>query len=84
MGQRIPRWLLLIVAWGAVLNLHGGDFVIQGALTENGLIGISEPAAWTAAQWQTFVWGPWWLLGGLLFCVSARNHQHKSRDRHTG
>lgn len=51
-GRRIPRRLLLIAAWGAgaLLVFHGGDFVIQGALTESGIISISGPAAWTAAH----------------------------------
>lgn len=57
-GRRIPRWLLLIAAWGtgALLLVHGGDFVIQSALTKTGLISFSDLAAWTAAHWQTFVW----------------------------
>jgi hypothetical protein len=82
-GQRIPRWLLLIAAWGtgALLIFHGGDFVIQGALTENGIISVSEPAAWTATHWQTFVWGPWFLLGGILFCMTAWGYQHRSHSR---
>ncbi|WP_408960677.1 DUF3995 domain-containing protein [Natrinema sp. 74] len=82
-GQQIPRWLLLIAAWGvgAVLVIHGGDFVIQGALTETGLISFSSPAAWTSNHWQTFVWGPWWLLGGILFCTAAWNYQLRSRNQ---
>ncbi len=73
----IPRWLLLIAAWGVgvVLLLHGGDFMVQGALTETGIISFSGPATWTSAHWQTFVWGPWWLLGGLIFCLAAWNYQ---------
>lgn len=82
----IPRWLLLIAAWGvgAVLLLHGGDFIVQGALTETGIISFSGPATWTSAHWQTFVWGPWWLLGGLVFCLAAWNYQLRSRDRQIG
>ncbi|WP_423746692.1 DUF3995 domain-containing protein [Haladaptatus sp. SPP-AMP-3] len=82
-GQQIPRWLLLIAAWGvgAVLVIHGGDFVIQGALTETGLINLSSPTAWTSDHWQTFVWGPWWLLGGFLFCTAAWNCQPRSRNQ---
>ena len=79
-GRRIPRLLLLIAAWsvGAVLVIHGGDFVIQGILTETGLISFSNPATWTSAHWQAFMWGPWWLLGGLLFCLAAWNYQSSS------
>lgn len=82
-GRRLPRWLLLIAAWGtgALLLLHGGDFMIQGAITETGFISLSGPATWTPTHWQTFVWGPWWLLGGLIFCLAAWNYQSRSRDR---
>lgn len=82
-GQRIPRLLLLVPAWGtgALLVFHGGDFVVQGALTETGLISLSSPDGWTQAHWQTFVWGPWWLLGGFLFCVAAWNYQRRSRTQ---
>lgn len=79
-GRRLPRRPLLIVAWGigAVLVLHGGDFVIQGAITENGIVDVTGPGAWTAAHWQTFVWGPWWLLGGLCVCLAARTYQRRT------
>lgn len=85
-GQLIPHRLLLIAAWGVgvVLLLHGGDFVVQGALTETGIISFSGPATWTSAHWQTFVWGPWWLLGGFVFCLTAWNYQLRSRDRQIG
>lgn len=80
-GQQLPRRLVLIVAWGVsvLLVLHGSDFMIQGALTEGGFIGLPAPAAWTTTHWQTFIWGPWWLLGGAAFCVATWNYQRRSR-----
>lgn len=72
-GQSIPRWMLLAGAWGggALLFLHGGDFVVQGALALGGFVEVPAPATLTAIRWQTFLWGPWFLLGGLLFCIAA-------------
>ncbi|MFH5802216.1 DUF3995 domain-containing protein [Haladaptatus sp. CMAA 1911] len=80
-GQQLPRRLVLMLAWGVsvLLVLHGGDFIIQGALTEDGFIGFPAPVAWTTAHWQTFMWGPWWLLGGIVFCVATWNYQRLSR-----
>ncbi|GAA5052395.1 DUF3995 domain-containing protein [Haladaptatus pallidirubidus] len=80
-GQLLPRRLVLVTAWGVsvLLVVHGSDFIIHGALTENGLIGLPAPAAWTTAHWQTFLWGPWWLLGGIAFCVATWNYQRRSR-----
>ncbi|WP_227357439.1 DUF3995 domain-containing protein [Haladaptatus salinisoli] len=80
-GQLLPRRLVLLSAWGVsvLLVLHGSDFMIQGALTEDRLIGLPAPATWTTAHWQTFVWGPWWLLGGIAFYVATWNYQRRSR-----
>ncbi|WP_423747281.1 DUF3995 domain-containing protein (plasmid) [Haladaptatus sp. SPP-AMP-3] len=80
-GKLLPRRGVLIAAWGvsALLVFHGSDFIIQGALTENGLIDLPAPAVWTATHWQTFMWGPWWLLGGIAFCVATWNYQQRSR-----
>lgn len=85
-GRRIPRRLLLIVAWGAsaLLILHGVDFVMQGAFTKTGVISLSAPAVWTTAHWQTFVWGPWFVLGGIVFCVASWDYQRRSRTRYVG
>lgn len=80
-GQLLSRRLVIITAWRVSLLLvfHESNFIIQGSLTENGLIGLPTPAAWTTAHWQTFVWGPWWLLGGLAFCVATWTYQRRSR-----
>jgi Protein of unknown function (DUF3995) len=80
-GQQLPRRLVLIVAWGVsgLLVFHGSDLIIQGALTENGFIELPAPVVWTAAHWQTFLWGPWWLVGGIVFCVATWNYQRRSR-----
>ena len=70
-GRRIPRWLLLLLAWGAgtLVFVHGGLFLGVGLLAMTGVIRVSTPA--TLLHWYTFLWGPWWLLGGSLFLATA-------------
>jgi len=70
-GRRIPRWLLLLLAWGAgtLLFVHGGLFFVVGVLTLSGAIRVGTPLL--RLRWYTFLWGPWWLLGGMLFLLAA-------------
>lgn len=70
-GRRVPRWVLLILAWGAstLLVVHGALFLIVGVLALNGTISVGTPAM--VLRWYTFLWGPWWLIGGLLFLGAA-------------
>ena len=83
-GRRIPRWLLLLLAWGAgtLVFVHGGLFLGVGLLAMTGVIRVSTPA--TLLHWYTFLWGPWWLLGGSLFLVAAwsavRRAPHRLAD----
>ncbi len=77
-GSRVPRWILLILAWGAgtLLFVHGGLYFAVGVLALSGTIHVSTPAA--VLHWYTFLWGPWWLLGGLLFLLAAWSSVRRS------
>ena len=72
-GRTIPHWILLAGAWGggALLVLHGADFVAQGALALGGFVDVPASVPLAAVRWSTLLWGPWFLLGGLLFCIAA-------------
>lgn len=76
-GRMLPRWILLLLAWGAgtLLFVHGGLFFIVGVLALSGVIHVSTPL--TVLQWYTFLWGPWWLLGGILFLVAAWSYIYR-------
>jgi len=70
-GRRIPRWVLLILVWGAgtLLFVHGGLYFVVGLLAWSGAISVRTPE--TVLHWYTFLWGPWWLMGGILFLIAA-------------
>lgn len=70
-GKMIPRWLLLLLAWGAgtLVFVHGGLFFVVGVLALSGTIHVGTPLP--MPRWYTFLWGPWWLLGGILFLLAA-------------
>lgn len=80
-GSRFPHWLLLILAWGAgtLLFVHGGLFLGVGLLALNGAISVNTPS--TTLHWYTFLWGPWWVLGGVLFLVAAWSSVLRSPHR---
>jgi len=71
-GRMIPRWLLLMLAWGAgtLLFVHGGLYFVVGVLALSGAICVGTPLL-LLLRWYTFLWGPWWLLGGMLFLLAA-------------
>jgi len=77
----VPRWILLILVWGAgtLLFVHGGLFFAVGVLALSGTIRVSTPA--TLLHWYTFLWGPWWLIGGILFLIAAWSSVRRSPDR---
>lgn len=83
-GKVVPRWLLLLLAWGAgtLLFVHGGLFFVVGVLALSGAIHAGTPLL--VLRWYTFLWGPWWLLGGSLFLLVAWVSVRSSPDRRAG
>jgi len=77
-GRMVPRPILLILAWGAgtLLFVHGGLFFTVGVLALSGTIRVSTPE--TLLHWYTFLWGPWWLIGGILFLIAAWGYVRRS------
>lgn len=80
-GKKVPGWLLLTPAWGAgtLLVGHGALFVSVGLLAASGVI---EPTS--EIRWYALVWGPWFMLGGILFTAAGWSYLRRSSDRRTG
>ncbi|MFC8505140.1 DUF3995 domain-containing protein [Streptomyces sp. NPDC057411] len=69
--RRRGRWagrLLACCGAGAAVLLvwHGGVFVVQGALVEAGARPVAPDLA-ALIRWYLYLWGPWFVAGGLLF-----------------
>ncbi len=79
-GRRVNR-LLQLAAWGAgvLLVWHGGLFLGQGLLVQGGVVTI-EPELLAVSRWYTYLWGPWFVGGGLLFLLAARTHLRSVAD----
>ncbi|WP_222914655.1 DUF3995 domain-containing protein [Natrinema sp. SYSU A 869] len=79
-GEKLPRWLLLIPGFGGAILLvvHGSDFLIRGLLWWSGLLDVPETVDSVVITGYTFLWGPWWVLGGLLFGVAAWDYRRRT------
>ena len=82
-GRWIPRWMLLIGAWGAgaLLTLYGGLGLARSVPVLFGLISVAEPLDRAVLRWYVFLWQPYWLLGGILFLAAAWSYQRRSPAR---
>lgn len=82
-GSLVPRWILLVAAWGvgALLSLYGGANLGVRGLMAVGVMSTPESMHSAAARWHLLLWDPWWLLGGVLFGVAAWGYQRGSRTK---
>jgi hypothetical protein len=77
-GKAVPAGLLLLLAWGAgtVLAGHGGLFVGFGLVTA-----LRDEPLSAELRWYALFWGPWFLLGGLLFLAAGRSFLRRAGSR---
>lgn len=82
-GGKFPRRGLLVSGYAGaiVLAVHGADFLLRGALWQLGFLSVPETVDSAVITGYTFLWGPWWLLGGLLFGVATWNYSRQRTDR---
>ena len=85
-GRFFPGWMLLTLAWGAgtLLVWHGALFVGAGSLMLGGF--MPDPPSsglWVVVRWYTFLWGPWFVLGGVLFMAAGLSYLRGLPDRCT-
>ncbi|MER6046336.1 DUF3995 domain-containing protein [Streptomyces sp. NPDC001793] len=84
-GMRISR-LLVFCGGGAAILLtwHGGLFVLHGMLIETGVAAV-EPDLAALTGWYLYLWGPWFIAGGLAFAgATALYLRHLRQLRHRG
>ncbi len=78
-GQRFPRRLLLVTAWGgaALFVFHAVP-----AIPDWVILALGRHAALTPMdRFDLFLYEPWFLVGGILFGMAAWCFQRWSRDR---
>ncbi|MGW7007386.1 DUF3995 domain-containing protein [Streptomyces sp. NPDC054933] len=80
-GRGMNR-LLQLMAWGAgvLLVWHGALFVGQGLLVQAHIMKLA-PELLTVSRWYTYLWGPWFVAGGIVFMFAARAHLRGVADR---
>jgi hypothetical protein len=80
-----PRWDVLparalgIAGWiaGGLITLYGAGNLIQHGLMEAGAVGTPDDLGSEAVTWHLALWDPWWLLGGILFLLAAREYARR-------
>ncbi|MFG3283202.1 DUF3995 domain-containing protein [Streptomyces sp. NPDC048111] len=81
---RSPRIRRLAVFCGAgaatLLTWHGGLFVVQGVLVKAGFASV-EPELAGLTGWYLYLWGPWFVIGGLAFAGATALRVRDSDDR---
>jgi len=87
-GDRTSRLLVFCSGAAAVLLVwHGCLFVVHGVLVEAGGLSV-EPDLAGLTRWYLYLWGPWFIVGGLAFAVAVthyvRHHDDRSQVRRYG
>lgn len=81
LGRWFSRAMVLCGGAAAILlTWHGGLFVVQGVLVKTGAFAV-EPTA--LVNWYLYLWGPWFIAGGLAFAGAAALYLRRSDDRRT-
>ncbi|GHF28225.1 hypothetical protein GCM10010218_06670 [Streptomyces mashuensis] len=83
-GSRVSRLLVFCGGGAAVLLAwHGGLFVVHGVLAEAGAVPV-EPDLAGLTRWYLYLWGPWFVAGGLAFAAATALYvRHGAGDRRT-
>ncbi|KUJ66238.1 hypothetical protein ACZ90_39345 [Streptomyces albus subsp. albus] len=80
-GGRTGRLMVFCGGGAAVLlGWHGGLFVVHGVLVEAGAVSV-EPELTGLTRWYLYLWGPWFLLGGLAFAAATARYLRRHDDR---
>lgn len=79
----MPRTLKLFVAWagGVGLLLYGAFPFVVGVLLLTGVLPHDASVDWDGMRWHVALWDPWWMLGGVLFLLTAWWYQRTTSVR---
>ncbi len=79
-GSQLPRRLLLPTVWGVgvLYTLYGVANFIDKVLMATGLRSIPDAMGDDAVIWYLVVWEPFWILGGVLFLLTAWGFQRST------
>jgi hypothetical protein len=71
--RKLLRWAAY--AAGSLLAFYGAANLLQHLLMFTGTIPVARLlGSTTAVLWHLLFWDPFWLLGGVLFLISARRY----------
>ncbi|MEV7275525.1 DUF3995 domain-containing protein [Streptomyces sp. NPDC093111] len=80
-GRWTGRLLALSGAGAAVLlGWHGAAFVVHGTLVETGARTVPPDLA-GLTRWYLFLWGPWFVAGGLAFAAATLRYVRRLDPR---
>ncbi|AUY54132.1 DUF3995 domain-containing protein [Streptomyces sp. CB01881] len=80
-GVRAGRFLALCGGGATVLLVwHGCLFVVHGVLVEAGAVSV-EPGLAGLTRWYLYLWGPWFVAGGLAFAAATVRYARGHEDR---
>ncbi|WP_370940425.1 DUF3995 domain-containing protein [Amycolatopsis sp. cg13] len=82
-GRWLSRTMVFCGAGAAILLAwHGGLFVVQGVLVKTGAVAV-DPALSDLVGWYLYLWGPWFIAGGLAFAGTVALYLRHRDDRRT-
>jgi Protein of unknown function (DUF3995) len=82
---RVPRWMRLAAGWvTAVLLLgYGLANLVQHLLMWTGAVAVPDGLGSAALPWHLLLWDPVWIVGGVLFTLTAIRAAKLGRQRST-
>ncbi|MDP9071124.1 MAG: DUF3995 domain-containing protein [Actinomycetota bacterium] len=80
-GRSVPRWMLLLAAWGAgaAMVLYGAVQLSLSVPVLTGAVSAPEAPEPSVLRWHVFLWQPYWLMGGILLLIAACTYRRHSR-----
>lgn len=81
LGRRISRFMVFCGGGATVLLFwHGGLFVVHRVLVEAGAVSV-EPGLAGLTRWYLYLWGPWFIAGGLAFAAATARYLRRLEAR---